>query len=403
MIPRGTLDIGWSDLAYGLGRCLLPPPEARVRAAAEAAWPTGRHNLACLSVRSGFDALLRALALPAGSEILLSAITIPDMVRIIEWHGLRAVPLDLCMDRLALAEGVLETALSSRSRVLLLAHLFGSRMPLDIATDFARRNGLLLLEDCAQAYIGPQYSGHPASDVAMFSFGPIKTRTALGGAMFCFRDPDLQQRVAAVQAAYPRQSHSAYTRRLIYYAGLKTLSSPRLYRGLIAACRLLRLEHDHLVSRTTRGFAGANLIARLRQRPCTPLLALLCRRLQASASDDDAIEQRRQRAELLWTRLPQVPRPGRLAKDHSHWVLPIESAHPEKTLSRLWRAGFDATARASSLYVVPPPSDGTTPIPQQAVRSMAKLLYLPNHPALQSEQQQMLAQLLTDQQQKRRR
>ena len=48
-----------------------------------------------LSVRTGWDLLLTALALPAGSEVVTSAVTIPDMVRIIEHHGLTPVPVDV--------------------------------------------------------------------------------------------------------------------------------------------------------------------------------------------------------------------------------------------------------------------------------------------------------------------
>ena len=80
-------------------------------------------QLVCLSVRSGFDLLLQALALPAGSEILVSAVTHPDMVNIIERHDLRAVPVDLDLATLApRAEAirVVEAGGRSSSRVGIL-------------------------------------------------------------------------------------------------------------------------------------------------------------------------------------------------------------------------------------------------------------------------------------------
>ncbi|HCK72012.1 MAG TPA: aminotransferase DegT, partial [Planctomycetaceae bacterium] len=49
----------------------------------------------CLSVRTGFDLLFQALNLPAGSEVLVSALTIDGMLRVIEEHDLVAVPVDL--------------------------------------------------------------------------------------------------------------------------------------------------------------------------------------------------------------------------------------------------------------------------------------------------------------------
>ncbi len=54
-----------------------------------------RRSLLGLSVRSSFDLVLTALRLAPGDEVLVSAITHPDMWRIIALHGLRAIPVDL--------------------------------------------------------------------------------------------------------------------------------------------------------------------------------------------------------------------------------------------------------------------------------------------------------------------
>ena len=80
---RKRLDIGWSDLMFGACRVFVPPERASVSRRVESLWPAVENTLACLSVRSGFDLLLAALGLPRGSEVLVSAITIPDMIRII--------------------------------------------------------------------------------------------------------------------------------------------------------------------------------------------------------------------------------------------------------------------------------------------------------------------------------
>jgi hypothetical protein len=43
----------------------------------------------------------------------------------------------------------------------------------------AKRHKLFVFEDCAQAFTGPEYTGHAETDAAMFSFGSIKTATAI--------------------------------------------------------------------------------------------------------------------------------------------------------------------------------------------------------------------------------
>ena len=51
--------------------------------------------------------------------------------------------------------------------MILVAHLFGSRVPLDPLAAAARRHGALLVEDCAQSFRGPQSSGDPLADVSL--------------------------------------------------------------------------------------------------------------------------------------------------------------------------------------------------------------------------------------------
>lgn len=149
MLPRGKIDVGWSDLLFGIGQCLRPRDRDEAQRRVEAIWSTTGEALACLSVRSGFDALLAALAYPPGSEVLMSALTIRDMVRIVEHHGLVPIPIDLDVETLSIRPEGLERAVGPRTKAMVVAHVFGSRMPLDDVIACARRHGLLVIEDCA--------------------------------------------------------------------------------------------------------------------------------------------------------------------------------------------------------------------------------------------------------------
>jgi dTDP-4-amino-4,6-dideoxygalactose transaminase len=365
---RKKLDIAWGDLAYGAVRSLFSGDAAALERRLEDFWSAGGDALACLSVRSGFDLLLQALALPAGSEILLSAVTIRDMVRIIERHGLVAVPVDLDMDSLSVRAGDIARRAGPRSKALLVAHLFGSRMPMEELIRAARERGLLVIEDCAQAYDGTGYRGHPESDISLFSFGPIKTATALGGALLRVRDSGLRARVRELQARYPRQSRASYFGKLVKYSGLKLLSLRVPYTLFVSACRLLGKNHDSIIGGAARSFAGAELFSALRRRPAAALLALMERRLRRFRRR--GIDERIALAQALFAQHPELARPGSRAAIHTHWVVPVCSAAPEVLLRDLWRAGFDATRGATSLYVAPP-------APAEAARVMAQVVYLP--------------------------
>jgi dTDP-4-amino-4,6-dideoxygalactose transaminase len=376
MIVRKKLDIGWTDIAFGLGACMLPGDAQAAQKRAEAAWSPVGDAIACLSVRTGFDLLLAALALPAGSEILVSAITIGDMVSIIERHGLVAVPIDLDMATLAIRAELISDQVNARTKAIVVAHLFGSRMAMEPISVAARRHGLLVIEDCAQAFAADGYRGSAHSDVSLFSFGLIKTATALGGALLRVSDAGLRTAMRARQREYPAQRRAAYVRKLLKCAALKLLSY-RLPYGLFAAsCSLLRTSHDAIVGQAARSFAGMNLFLAIRQRPTYALMALLRRRLVRF--DAHSIAMRIAAARTAANSLPGVQRPGDRALCHTHWVFPIRSSSPDELLRRLWQCGFDATRGASNLHVVLAPPG--RPPAAEAARALEGVVYLPVHP-----------------------
>ena len=392
MIPRGRIDIGWGDLAAAAVGGLTPGSRHAAAARVEELWSPGGDAFACLSVRSGLDLLLTALDYPPGSEVLVSAVTIRDMIRVVEGHGLVAVPVDLDMETLSVPRAALERALTPKTRAVLVAHLFGSRMPLDAVAEFAREKGLLLIEDCAQSFTGLDYRGHAASDVSMFSFGPIKTCTALGGALFRIKDRALRATMGEKQAALPVQGRGAFLRRVwrFFLLRLALLRGP--YTLLCALCRLRGEDHDVRISHAVRGFSGPDFFANIRRQPGYPLLSLLHRRL--SRFDPEPIAARRAAAERLIAHAPAVERPGRSAASHSYWTFPVLSDSPDDLVRRLWRHGFDATRGTWSLYGVPAPAG--RPEPAQAAAAMSRIVYVPIHPSVAPAELKRLAAALVE-------
>jgi len=392
MIPRGSPDIGWVNLAAGLRYCLGTAASRDIQRRVEHVWSPYGDALACLSVRSGLDLSLQALSLPAGSEVLCSAVTIPDMVRLLEHQGLVPVPVDLDPRTLSVSAPDLERAITPRTRAVLLAHLFGARMPLEPLLAVARAHGLLLFEDCAQAFDHSGYRGHPESDVSMFSFGPIKTATSLGGALLRFRDEALLGRTRSIQAGYPTQPVSEHQRRLRRFCLLRLAARPTLYGLLVRWYRARGKDHDEALFQATRSFSGAELLPRLRRRPCAPLLRLLLRRLEQDHSA--RIARRVEYACRVDAVLPEALRPGIAAAKHSHWMVPVESRDPEGLVARLRRSGFDATCRASSLDVVPPPPGREDAV--RARRMLERLVYLPAWPWITDAEVQRLTRVVAE-------
>src|SRR5215472_10248125 len=90
MIVPHRIDIGPSDICAGFVDVLRTRSETDTYT-----FRDGSKALIALSVRSALDLYLRAIALPIGSEVIVSAITHPDMVEILRYHGLKPVPVDL--------------------------------------------------------------------------------------------------------------------------------------------------------------------------------------------------------------------------------------------------------------------------------------------------------------------
>ncbi len=392
MWARKRLDITWPDLLYALAGCLTRWDRASAQAAVEQTWSDDGDALACLSVRSAFDLLLAAAKLPPGSEILVSAITIPDMVRIIREHGLVPVPLDLDPQSALPTPEQIASRITTQTRAVLIAHLFGTAAPLDAHIALAREHNLLFVEDCAQAFRGLEYSGHPQADASLFSFGTIKTATALGGAIAIVRDRSLLDDMRRRQATYPVQSRAGYFQRVVKYMALKAASYRAPLQCLIALMRLVGRDHDRLLNSFVRGFPADRMFSLIRRQPCAPLLRLLARRLQTFKTTRQ--EHRALRGKGLADALRGLfACPGADVTPHVFWVYPIVTDQPQAVRDELFRHGFDST-QGQSMIVVDPPEGRADLVPTIARRLLSQIIYLPFYDALPDAELQRMAGVL---------
>jgi perosamine synthetase len=385
LYPRHRLDISAAQLAFAAAACIWSRrPDAREHALE---LELGDEALVCFSVRSGFELLLDALDWPPGSEILVSALTHPDLADIARRHGLTFVPIDVDSDTLAPRIDLLERSLTPRTRAVLVAHLFGSRTDLTPVAKIASGHGLLLLEDAAQSYLGPGDSGDPQAAVSMFSFGTIKTAPALGGAILYVRDPDLLARMCTLRIAWPRQSRSEYTARVLRIAGLQALAEPHVYGAFARVSALAGRDVDAMVNRSTHGLkppAGDRdraFVQWARRRPSAPLLAVLARRLRGF--DRGRLARRAERGDRLAGSIPPGLRhPGRSAGTRTHWVFPVCVSNPRALIEHLRRAGFDATQATTSIAAISAPPNHPEATARAAQHLITTAVFIPVYPEM---------------------
>ena len=385
MWVRKRIDIAWADLLVAVIRSLVASLDWRDSLIEQTKedianqWP--EDSSACfLSVRSGFDAILGSAGWPSGSEIVFSGLTIEDMKRITEANGYCVVPVDIAIDSVQPITSDIEKAVTSKTRAIVITQLFGQTQDLKPVQQIARRNNLLLIEDCAQSYDGEPHTGSLHADVSMFSFGPIKTATALGGAVFQFRNPVVETKTLRHHESYPCQSNWSFLTRVLKYCFLKALSIRIAVATIFFATRWLKLDFDQIISRLAKGFAGEDFFQKIRRQPSSSLLMLLSRRLQNSSSVRKVIKRRKENAKRLYEQInaaPSVTRTSRLeqSESHSHWVTFVETNSPKLLVAHLASRGFDAT-NTSSMVSLKHTIDSEKSLPN-ASRFLTDVVFLP--------------------------
>jgi dTDP-4-amino-4,6-dideoxygalactose transaminase len=91
---------------------------------------------------------------------------------------------DSCPECFNLAPGGIEPLITGRTKAIIPVHLFGQAADMDPVLEIARRRGLAVIEDAAQAF-GAAYRGRPVGSLGDFgtiSFFPTKNLGALGDA-----------------------------------------------------------------------------------------------------------------------------------------------------------------------------------------------------------------------------
>lgn len=202
------------------------------------------HVLPLLSVRSGFDLYLRIMKFPPGSEVIMSAVNIPDMVHIVRHHQLQVVPLDISIDTTAPKVELLKDIVTPHTVAIVIAHLYGKMCSIDDIISFAKERNIQVIEDCAECFGGFEKLSHPETDLALFSFGVIKLHTSFGGSIAKIKDIDMYRKMLELHSTYRLQTRLAYMRKVLKYIILYfCLDVPFVNKNGIRVFQTLGINH----------------------------------------------------------------------------------------------------------------------------------------------------------------
>ncbi|TAG26176.1 MAG: aminotransferase class V-fold PLP-dependent enzyme, partial [Verrucomicrobia bacterium] len=131
-----------------------------------------------------FRAYLELGIMRKGDEVIVPANTYIASILAVSEAGLKPVPVEPDAATFNLDPSHVEAAITPRTRAILPVHLYGRAADMPRIVEIARRRGLKVVEDGAQAHgaiIGGRRAG-AWGDAAGFSFYPIKNLGALGDA-----------------------------------------------------------------------------------------------------------------------------------------------------------------------------------------------------------------------------
>ncbi len=154
-----------------------------------------------IGVASGLDALvlaLKALDIGPGDEVLVPSHTFIATWLAVTHCGATPVPVEPNALTCNLDPALLEAHITTRTRVIMPVHLYGQPADLDAILAVARKHGLKVIEDAAQAH-GARYKGKRIGshgDLVAWSFYPGKNLGAFGdGGAVTTDDPQLAERI----------------------------------------------------------------------------------------------------------------------------------------------------------------------------------------------------------------
>ena len=158
-------------------------------------------GIAVCNGSAALDVAVAALGIGPGDEVIMPTFTIISCAAAVVRAG--ATPVLVDVDPLTWNMDVarLEELVTPRTRAIMVVHIFGLPVDMDPVIELARRKGISIIEDAAQAH-GQSYRGRPCGklgDIATFSFYPNKHVTTGEGGMLTTDNPELADRCRSLR------------------------------------------------------------------------------------------------------------------------------------------------------------------------------------------------------------
>ena len=209
----------------------------------------GGHALLTHSCTGALEIAAMLAQLEPGDEVILPSYTFVSTANAVALRGAVPVFVDIREDTLNIDETLIEAAITDRTKAIMAVHYAGVVAEMDVINAIAKKHGLFVIEDAAQA-LGSTYKGKAAgslSDAAAFSFHETKNILSGEGGALVVQDFDLMEQAEIIREK--GTNRSKFFRGSVDKYSWVGLGSSYLPSELIAAFLYAQLEQADDVTR----------------------------------------------------------------------------------------------------------------------------------------------------------
>ena len=304
-----------------------------------------KNQIITYSVRTSIDCFFAIKKYPENSKVLITSINIPSIIDIIQFHNLKAVPIDLDIDTLDMNKNDITFKLKEENIVCCLySHLFGRVNDINWIIDVCNKNNIDFIEDCAECY-STNYLGNPRSDIICFSFGSIKKCTCFGGSLTLLKNKDDLIMFKKQLTNHAHQSNIKYILKVFKYFFISLITNNKIINILIRYLfNYINIDINKIFINLIRNINSTDLINNIRYQPCSLLRNYILYRIN-NYKDHSIINET-----YIVNSLPNdFIIPGKQATILNFWLFPIICKNIHSTMERINYSSIHYVKKISQL------------------------------------------------------
>jgi len=247
-----------------------------------------RYGVATSNGTVALHLALLALGVGPGDEVVVPDLTFAATINAVLYCGATPVIVDVNPVIWTMSLNDFAAACTPRTRAVIPVHLYGRPAEIEPIAEFARRRGIYVIEDCAEAH-GAQYAGRKVgsfSDISCFSFYGNKIVTTGEGGVCLTNSPVLLATLQELRSHGMVPNRGYWHERVGYNYRMTNLQAAVGVAQLRRIDRMLRRNRDlEQLYRESLGAIPGITFAPDLPRHCQPVVWLVCAHVPAAARD----------------------------------------------------------------------------------------------------------------------